>query len=486
MPEPFRDATELSTAIRNREISPVAVIDDTLERIDALDRNMNSVVVVLRDEALEAAKAAEASLNTGAELGPLHGVPFTVKEATWVCGTPTTNGSLALSGFTPPENAILVRRLRDAGAILVGKTNNPEFCYEGSTGNQVYGLTRNPWDLSRTPGGSSGGAAASVSAGLTPIAMGGDAGGSIRIPGAFCGVPGFKPTFGLIPQGPGFPSWKTLLTHGPLARTVQDLALCLQAVAGPDPTDDLSLPRLGIDYVDRLETVEPNGRRVAYSVDLGFAPVEPAVKQCFLGAVERLRKAGWQLEASHPETEDPSAIYSVICYCEQYACEGHLLEQSRDKIADHIVEMIEAGQDLSGAEYVQAQHERAGYTRLWSEFFEHFDLLLTPTMPMVAFSAGMRDPQILMGQELEYPEASYCALCLPPNLTKQPALTMPCGLDSRDGLPVGLQVIGPWAHDEAVLAAGRDIERLLGPTPNPTPERILEQDPLALDRPEGC
>ena len=283
------DAVGMAAAVRARDISPVELVGQAFERIDASDGEVNAFAFLLRDQATEQARSAEAAVRRGDQLGPFHGVPISVKEAIWMRGVPCTNGSRALAGHIPVEDAALIRRLRDAGAIVVGKTNISEFCYFGCADNDVYGLTRNPWNLDRTPGGSSGGAAAATAYGAVPLSIGADAGGSIRIPASFCGVFGYKPSFGLVPQGPGWPGYKTLTVNGPIARSARDLAACAAVIAGPDPSDDLSEPELPTGFHDG--NVE--GLRVAYSADLGYAPVEAEVREAFAAAIGRLRAAGW-------------------------------------------------------------------------------------------------------------------------------------------------------------------------------------------------
>jgi len=220
----------------------VDVVTEALTRIHELQPALNAFTVVLDDSALASARDADESVRQGGPLPALLGVPVSVKDHIWMTDTPATNGSLLLRDFVPTEDAVPVARLRAAGAVVVGKTNNPEFCYRGFTDNLVFGLTRNPWDLERTPGGSSGGAGASVAAGMTAVALGTDGGGSVRIPASFCGVVGHKPTFGLVPKEPGFKGWKTLSVDGPLARSVRDAALMLSVIAGPAAADDMSYP----------------------------------------------------------------------------------------------------------------------------------------------------------------------------------------------------------------------------------------------------
>jgi Asp-tRNA(Asn)/Glu-tRNA(Gln) amidotransferase A subunit family amidase len=437
------DATAAAEAVHKREVSPVELVEQALAAIEEKDAEINAFTVVLADEARERARELERDPR-----GPLAGVPIAIKDHVWMRGAPATNGSLALRDFYPDVDAACVERLREAGAVIVGKTNNPEFCYRGITDNAVYGLTRNPHNLDRTPGGSSGGSAAAVAADMVPFALGTDGGGSIRIPASFCGIAGLKPTFGLIPKLPGFRGWPTLSVDGPLARTVRDLALTLGVMAGASPADDLTWP-VPLDERDAL--------RVAHSQDLGFAPVEPSVRRAF---DETIAKLGWSLEEAHPPPIPPTALWNAIALPEGYASEGPLLAEHEHQMTEGTAEIVRAGAATSAAEYLDAQHERSLYTRAWAEFFDDYDLLLIPTMQLTAFPVGMLSPQSIDGQPLDQFFDDWCTFCVPANLTGQPAASVPIGTDEA-GLPIGLQIIGRRWEDLTVLAAAAAVERLL-------------------------
>jgi Asp-tRNA(Asn)/Glu-tRNA(Gln) amidotransferase A subunit family amidase len=436
------DATAAAEAVRNREVSPVELVEQALTAIEERDPEINAFTVVLAEEARATAKERERDPQ-----GALAGVPIAIKDHVWMRGAPATNGSLALKDFYPDVDAVCVERLRDAGAVIVGKTNNPEFCYRGITDNAVYGLTRNPRNLERTPGGSSGGSAAAVAADMVPFALGTDGGGSIRIPASFCGIAGHKPTFGLIPKLPGFRGWPTLSVDGPLARTVRDLVLTLHVMAGTDPADDLTWPVA-------LHEREP--LRVAYSEDLGFAPVEPSVRKAFK---ETVAKLPWIMQKAHPPPIPPTALWNAIALPEGYASEGPLLAEHEHQMTAGTAEIIREGA-VSANEYLDAQHERSLYTRAWSEFFADYDLLLIPTMQMTAFRVGMLSPDSIDSQPIDQFFDDWCTFCVPANLTGQPAASVPIGAD-EDGLPIGLQIIGRRWEDLTVLAAAAQVERLL-------------------------
>jgi Asp-tRNA(Asn)/Glu-tRNA(Gln) amidotransferase A subunit family amidase len=449
------DAFEIAEEVRARRVSPVEVVEEALGAIEALDPQLNAFTVVLADEARARARELERE-----PAGPLAGVPVAIKDHVWMRGAPATNGSLALAGFVPDEDCACVARLRAAGAVFVGKTNNPEFCYRGTTENAVFGLTRNPWALDRTPGGSSGGSAAAVAAGMVPIAVGTDGGGSIRIPSSFCGIAGHKPTFGLVPKEPGFKNWRTLSVDGPLARTVRDLALMLSIMAGPSSADDQTWPVPVGDLLGAAERADVSRLRVACSVDLGFAPVERDVRAAFDGALAVLAADGWALEEAAPPPTSPTALWNTIAVAEGYASEGPLLAEWEAKMTEGTADLVRAGERVSAGEYVDAQHERTRYTREWSEFFGGFDLLLTPAMQLTAFPVGMLVPEEIDGEPVDPFFDDWCTFCYPANLTGQPAACVPIGAGA-DGLPVGLQIIGRRWEDAVVLAAAAAVERAL-------------------------
>ena len=449
MPSPDTPADAWQTAqdIRAGRVTSVEVVTRSLARIHELQPALNAFTVVLDDSALASARDADEAVRRGGQLPALHGVPVSVKDHIWMADAPATNGSLILRDFVPPADAVPVARLRAAGAVIVGKTNNPEFCYRGFTDNLLFGLTRNPWDLQRTPGGSSGGAGSSVAAGMTAIALATDGGGSIRIPASFCGVVGHKPTFGLVPKEPGFRGWKTLSVDGPLARSVCDAALMLSVIAGPAAADDMSYP--GPPPGTYLDAVahprDMHGLRVAWSEDLGMLPVDPDVRAVFAEAVQVLAELGCELAEAAPRTGHPTELWNTIALVEGYSSEGPLLSSSRELMSPGTAEIVEAGQGITGGQYVDALHDRARYTQVWAEFFEQHDLLVTPAMQLTAFPVGLQTPEQIQGQSVDPFFDDWCTICLPANLTGMPATVVPAGFGAG-GRPVGLQIIGPrWA-----------------------------------------
>jgi Asp-tRNA(Asn)/Glu-tRNA(Gln) amidotransferase A subunit family amidase len=458
------DATAMAAAVRDGTTTAEELTAAALARIGAWDDAVNAFTVVLRDDALARARAIDEGLaRDPSASGPLAGVPVSVKDHIWMAGQPATNGSLALRDFVPDVDAVPVARLRAAGAVIVGKTNNPEFCYRGYTDNAVYGVTRNPWSLDRTPGGSSGGAGASVAYGATPLALGTDGGGSIRIPSAFCGVAGHKPSFGLVPKLPGFRGWPTLSVDGPLGASVRDLVLAIRVMSGAHPADPLSWPvPLGEDAVDWSRL------RVAVSEDLGSAPVDQEVRAAFRAAVAQLSDDGAQIVEAHPGAGYPTRLWNDIALPEGFASEGPLL--AHDGIDPVTREITEAGRSVSAADYLDAQERRVAFTGAWEAFFdprEGYDVLLTPSMPIPAFSTDVTGPAEIDGTPIDPFFDDWCVLALPANLTGQPATAVPTGR-SGDGLPLGLQVMGPRWSDLRTLAVAGRVEELVGFEPAPS------------------
>jgi Asp-tRNA(Asn)/Glu-tRNA(Gln) amidotransferase A subunit family amidase len=454
------DAYALAEAIRGGEVSPVDAVAHALDRVEALDDKLGAFTVTFPDEAREAAIAAERRARSGERL-PLLGVPISIKDHIWVKGAPATNGSLALRDFIPAEDCALVTRVREAGAIIIGKTNNPEFVYRGFTDNAVFGLTRNPWNLDRTPGGSSGGSGAAVAAGMAPLSVGTDGGGSIRIPACFCGIVGLKPTFGLVPKMPGFRGWPTLSVDGPMTRTVRDSALLLSVIAGIDPLDDLSFPRPPVDYLaSAMRADDLSDLRVAYTEDMGFAPVDTTVREAFRNALATFGQTGCELVAAYPDTGDTADLWWRIVAAEGFASEGPLLAEHESVMTEGTPEIIRSGERITAREYLDAQHERARFARQWGEFFTEFDLLVAPSMQVPAFPVGQSAPAEVEGRRCDPLFEDWCSMIYVANLTNQPSLAVPIGRTS-DGLPLGMQIIARRFEDHLALRAGAAWQRLM-------------------------
>ena len=447
----FMSVADLSGAIRTKRVSPVEVVGAVLDRIERLNPRLNAYCLVTGESARQEAREAEAAVMRGDPLPALHGVPISVKDIVITRGVRTTFGSRIYENNVPGEDAPLVARLKVAGGIMVGKTTTPEFGWKGVTDSPLFGITRNPWNLERTPGGSSGGAAAAVAAGLAPLAVGTDGGGSIRIPGSFCGVFGLKPTCGLVPV---YPTAATgTLTHmGPMSRTVRDAALMLQVMAGPDDRDPLSLPSTSANFAAALEA-GVRDLRVAWSPTLGYATVDPEVRAVTEAAAKRFQGLGCRMDQVDRVFDDPDPIWAPLFYGGIAGRLNDSLEEWRSRMDPGLVEAIEAGRKMGAMEFVKAGLARASFFEVVRKFFTQYDLLLTPTLAVASFAAGFDQPRERgTGSGL-----AWVAFTYPFNLTGQPAATVPCGF-TRDGLPIGLQIIGKRLEDSTVLRAAAAYE----------------------------
>lgn len=451
----YLSALELRDRYRRRDLSPVEVTEAVLRRIESLNPRLTAFITVTPELAIEQARSAERAYAPGGEPGPLAGIPISIKDLTPTKGIRTTRGSLIDPDWVPTEDPPFVERVYGAGAVMLGKTNTPEFGWKGDSGNRLVGSTHNPWQHGKTAGGSSGGAAAGVIAGMGPLAQGSDGGGSIRIPASFCGIFGLKPSFGLVPQYP--PNVFGDLSHlGPMTRTVRDAALLLDVTAGADPRDRMSWSK-GADYLASCEGGIA-GLRVAWSPDLGYAPLAPDVRTATATAVRRFEELGCHVEEVNPDLERPDDIWWELWASGNAAMHLHDLEQVRDKIDPGRLAVIEFGQALGGPEVAELQIRRNAYYQATRQFMERYDLLLTPTMARTAFTAGDDAPTEIAGRPLQHP-SDWSPFCSPFNLTGQPAASVPCGFDDQ-GLPVGLQIVGRWHADATVLRAATAFEEL--------------------------
>ncbi|MGM9992401.1 MAG: amidase [Candidatus Bruticola sp.] len=440
-------ATELAKLIREKKLSPVEVTQAYLERIDKLNPKINAFITLDPEGALEQARQAENSAISG----PLRGVPIAIKDLSYTKGMRTTCGSLTLKDNIPDFDSISVTRIRQAGAVILGKTNTPEFGYKGITNNRLFGTTFNPWNTERHAGGSSGGSASAVAAGLVPLAEGTDGAGSIRIPASFCGVVGFKPSFAMVPRYPIPDLYYTLSHTGPIARHVDEAALLFEVLAGSSSHDNLSMNP--IDWpksaYDKLH--------IAYSPNLNYAPVENEVAEKVKLAVDKLADLGYIVrEENPPIEEDPEPLELNIwntVYASRYA---PLTAEMKELLTPEMVDIIEEGTKLPAYIYSQDSIKRTKLYYTMDQFFERFDLLITPTMPLTAFSADLERPDNINGRKIST-LFGWTPFTYPFNLTGQPAITIPAGLSS-EGLPIGLQIIGPRGSDRLLLAVAQRFE----------------------------
>ncbi|MFC3126206.1 amidase [Pseudoroseomonas globiformis] len=452
----FLSASELARNYASGKLSPVEVAEIHLTRLDRLDPALNAFQVVDREGALQAARKAESRWRQDAPRSPLDGVPVTIKDNVDMKGWPTRNGSTTTSAEPVAEDAPVVARLRESGAVFLGKTTTPEFAWKGLTDSRLRGFTRNPWALDRSSGGSSGGAAAALAVGIGTIAHGNDAGGSIRIPASFCGLFGLKPTFGRVPHHPVEGLFATLNAGGPLTRHVADAAIALQIMAQPDHRDWYALPAPPDNWLTGLQP-RPQGLRLAYAPNLGEVEPDESVRACLEEKVARLREAGALVEDVGPVIPALQPTFQDFWR----AGFAHLLrtlpQHQWDQLDAGFRSIAEEGLSVSVERLLAGEAARARLHQCFAHLYQNYDLLLTPTAPHVAPPA-----ETIYHSPLYDRWRDGVAYTLPFNLTGQPAASIPCGV-TEAGLPIGLQVAGPKYSERAVLEACLAIEALHPP-----------------------
>ncbi|MGH3374251.1 MAG: amidase, partial [Actinoallomurus sp.] len=435
-------ASEMLDGFRTGILSPVEATEAVLARIEEADPAVNAFCLVTAEEALSAARESEERWRRQEPTGLLDGVPVSVKDVLLTRGHPTRRGSLAIDPRGPwPDDAPSVARVREHGGVIVGKTTTPELGWKGLTDGPLTGITRNPWDTSRTPGGSSGGAAAAVALGMAPLALGTDGGGSVRIPAAFTGVFAHKPTYGRVPAFPASP-FGTLAHVGPLTWSVADTELLLEVISGPDSRDWSALPP-----VAPAPETDVRDLRIAFSPTLGFASVDPEVAALVEKAVAVFAELGARVELVDPGFADPVEAFHVLWFAGAAKSVEALTAAQRAELDPGLREICEQGEGYSAVDYLTATACRMDLGRLMGRFHESHDLLLTPALPIPAFEAGHEVPP----GSAEPRWTSWTPFTYPFNMTQQPAVSVPCGFTS-DGLPIGLQIVGPRHADAAVLA----------------------------------
>jgi aspartyl-tRNA(Asn)/glutamyl-tRNA(Gln) amidotransferase subunit A len=443
----YLSAGDLAEQIRSKQLSTVEVVQSFLDRIGRVNDGLNAYLTVCGDEALWAAQRADEMLARGEETGPLGGVPFSVKDVFHTRGVRTTGGSQVHQQYIPGEDAIPVARLHQAGAILLGKTNTPEFAYKATTENPAFGPTRNPWSIDMTPGGSSGGAAAATAAGMSPLSLGSDGGGSIRIPASFCGIFGLKPTYGLVPLLPCFGIWRTLAHGGPITRSVRDAALMLDVLAGHHEGDRLSVAKPGGSYLEQAGE-RKRKLRIGYSGDLGFARIEPEIAEIVERALPKMEAAGHKVERVDLNLSLAQKIFATIVLAENTGAHAGHFEANRDIMDGALVKFIEMGLELKSTDYMAAMHRRDELAGEMRTFFTAFDVLMTPSVSVPPFPIDM-PPRKVGGEKID--PLGWLPFTYPFNLTGHPAASVPCGWTS-EGLPVGFQVVGRRYGDGEVLS----------------------------------
>lgn len=451
-------ASDLVEGYRGRHFSPCDVVEEVITALEQTHALCNVMVEPMFESARAQARAADAAWKAGAPTGPLCGVPVTIKDLIYVAGVPARGGAPAFENFVPEVDSAVVTSLRKAGAVLTCKTTTCESGYKLTADSPVSGVTRNPWRLDRTSGGSSGGAAVAVAAGCGPLAVGTDGVGSIRVPSSFCGVFGIKPTFGLVPRAPGFfpPSWASLAHTGPIGRNARDVAMLLEVIAGHDTRDAASLPLAS----RRFDTTPGrlDGVRIAWTADLGFAAVAPDVRKAFMAALDVFADLGAELVRDDIGL-DPELLEKIIkpiAYTEQASAvsdrdDGALARSDRD-----YQNVIARGREYRGTEYVDAMHRRTQLRGQFLKAFQRADLILTPTVATTAFAAGTLGVDRIDGRTVDR-HLGWSPFSWPINLAGLPAASLPCGLDG-DGLPIGLQIVAPWLEEARIFRAAAAYE----------------------------
>ena len=450
-------ATELAGRLRALEVSAREVLAAHLERIEAVNPAVNAIVTLSADSAVERAGAADDALARGGSVGPLHGLPVAHKDLVATAGIRTTWGSPIFADFVPEDDDLLAERARGAGAILVGKTNTPEFGAGSQTFNPVFGPTRNPYDLGATAGGSSGGAAAALACGMVPIADGSDLGGSLRNPASFCNVVGFRPSPGRVPSWPSTNAWQDLAVDGPMGRTVEDVALLLSALAGPDTRVPISLPDAGEAFAPPLDA-DLGGPLVGWAADCGATmPFDARVPAIVDEARPAFESLGCRTEEAFPDLQGAREVFLTM-RAHMFAADlGELLAEHRDRMKATVVWNVEQGLRLTGTDIARAERLRSELFERVEAFFERYSFLVMPVSQVPPFDVELEYPTEVAGAQmatyLDWMESCWCI-----TVTGHPAISVPCGF-TDDGLPVGVQIVGRRADDLGVLRLAHAFER---------------------------
>ena len=451
----YTPAVELAQLIRTRKLSPVELTDAMLDRLHAIEPKLNAFVTITADQARVDARRAEQAVVRNETLGPLHGIPMGLKDFIETRGVRTSFGTHLMANNVPKQDSVVAARIRSAGAVFLGKTTAPDHGWKGTGDSPLTGISRNPWSLDHTPGGSSSGACASVAAGIGPLTVGTDGAGSIRIPASFCGVFGMKPSYGRVPQ-PGQSPTRGAHT-GPISRTVADGALLLKIIAGPHESDPVTLQAPPEDYPSLLEK-GVFGKRMAWSLDLGFAEMmDPEVADLCAKAARAFEETGAMVEEATPDWGNPMPIIRDFWPAIWAGRIGHALDEFRDRLDPGLVACAEEGLRQRPETFVKAQMQRVAFCERTYHFFERYDFLLTPTVAVPAIRVGRIVPENCPDHPWDW--FSWSPFSCTFNFTWHPAATVPAGL-TRDGRPVGLQIVGRRFDDLGVLQAAAAFERV--------------------------
>jgi len=454
----YLPAYQMAEKITTQELTSLEITEIIIERIEKINPTINAYCTTTYDLARDMAKKADERVKNNENLPLLNGIPTSIKDLVPVKGVRTTFGSKIFENYIPDEDAVVVKRLKDAGCVILGKTNTPEFGFKGATDNLIFGPTLNPWNLEKASGGSSGGAAASVVSGMGPLAQGSDGGGSIRHPACFCGCYGLKPSFGRVPIYPRDRiTIQTLSVVGPIVNHVSDAALMLDAMKGPFEGDRFSLPEDNISYFNHINE-KPKKLKIGYSLDLGFAKIiNNEVEKAVLNSVKKFETLGWETEEAKIKGVDPSrAFHAIWLVTFGYGLEPYLKEW-RDKFDPVLVNWVEAGTRFPASILPQAMKTRLNFYQTIFKAFKNYDLLVTPTTAVPAFELGINSPAKIEG--IKVGPTGWQPFTFPFNLTGHPAATIPCGWTS-DNLPIGMQIVGKRFEELLVLQVSKAFEEM--------------------------
>ena len=457
------DAVHLANLVRTKQLSAVEVTRAVIDRMNRLEPQLHAFCTPTPELAIAAAERVDKNIMAGVAVGPLAGVPVGIKDLVCTQGVKTVSGSWAYADFIPDEDDVVVERLKQAGAIIIGKTNVPEFGYSGVGHNPVFETSRNPWNTTLTPGGSSAGSGAAVAGGMGPIAIGGDGGGSVRIPSSFSGLFGMKASMGRVPlypgtkdeRYPGVSSWEALEHLGPMSRTVADSALVLSVIAGPDDRDSRSLPyERDFDWLTALRG-DLKGKRVAYSADLGYAAVDPRVRKIVAEAAKVFeRDLGCIVHEANPGWDNPyDGFWGMVIRETDLRGLRAMADRLGEKMTPHLAAVLRT--EWTAEQLTDAMVVRKAVTNKMWRFMRNYDLLITPTVAVPPFEVGIQGPTVIDGRAVD--QFEWLHFTYPYNLTGSPAATVPAGW-TEDGLPIGLQIIGRHLDDALVLRASACFE----------------------------
>lgn len=455
----FLNATEMARMIRHKAVSARDVVAAHLEQIERVNPTVNAIVTLATEQAMERAHHADEELAHGRLLGPLHGLPVAHKDLQETAGLRTTYGSPIFRDFVPAQDAIIVERMRRAGAICVGKTNTPEFGAGSQTFNNVFGPTLNPYDPTKTCGGSSGGAAVALACGMAALADGSDMGGSLRNPASFCNVVGLRPAPGRVPAWSPTSAWSTLSVDGPMGRTVADVAFFLSVIAGPDPHSPISIVEPASRFADALDR-DLAGVRVAWATDLGGLPFDPEVRRVVDGQRATFEALGCIVEEAEPDFTDADEVFKVLRAWLFEAHYGDLVKTSRSQIKDTVIGEVERGARLTGPQISEAEAKRSRLYDRVRTFFDAYEFLVLPTTQAPPFDVRQPYAAEIDGQTMDT-YIDWMKSCYFISTVGNPAMSVPCGF-TRDGLPVGLQIVGRHQGEWSVLQLAHAFEQATG------------------------